>query len=106
MYDLHQVGLVRHDLVDVLVGARDLVQHALVLAADHPPRLRLQVFYAELLLRGVAAHAAPGAVRARMEALGRAAPADDVAARAHAARNDAELTGARADCALAGEPYP
>src|SRR6185503_9705648 len=34
MHHLHEVGLVRHDLVDVLVGARDLVDHALVLAAD------------------------------------------------------------------------
>src|SRR3954470_6749832 len=105
MYDLHQVGLVRHHFVDVLVGARDFVEHTLVLATNHAARLRLQVFDAELLLRGVAAHPAPGTVRARMKAFGGAASSHDVAASAHAAGNDAELTGARTNRTLSRQPH-
>ena len=43
VHDLDEIGLVRHHLVDVLVGAGDLVQHALVLAADDAFGLRFQV---------------------------------------------------------------
>ncbi|RKT45460.1 hypothetical protein BDD21_2916 [Thiocapsa rosea] len=36
MHHLDQVRLVGHDLVDVLVGTRNLVEHTLVLSADDP----------------------------------------------------------------------
>src|SRR5438094_964208 len=55
---LHEVGLVRHHLVDALVGAGDLVQHAAVLAADDALRLRFQILDGESLLRCVTAHPA------------------------------------------------
>src|SRR5262245_40968930 len=104
VHHLHQVGLVRHDLVDVLVGARDLVEHALVLAADDALRLGLQIRDGKRLLGRVAAHPAPRAVGAGVEALGRTPAPHDVAASAHATRDDAEVAGARADRALAREP--
>src|SRR5690349_7620788 len=100
VYDLDQVVLVRHHLVDVLVGAGNLVQHAFVLAADHAFGLLLEIRDRELLCRLVATHAPSGAVGAGVEALRRAAPAHYVAARAHAARDDAELARARPDRAL------
>src|SRR5258706_6113763 len=105
MHGIHKVGLVRHHLVDVLVRARDLVEHALVLAADDAVRLPDQVLDLELLLRRIAAHPAPGAMRAGMEALRGPLAAHDVAARAHAAGNDAELAFADADRAFSREPY-
>src|SRR5687767_8313866 len=101
MYDLDEVRLVRHHLFDVLVGAGDLVQHARVLPAHHALGLRFQILHGELLLRRVATHAAAGAVRAGVEGICVALATHDVAARAHAARDDAELARARADRALA-----
>src|SRR5689334_11708806 len=83
--DVDEIGLIGHHLVDVLVRARDLVDHALVLAADHAPGLGLQVLDGETLLRGIAAHPAARAMRARVEALRRSLAEHDVAARAHAA---------------------
>ena len=43
MHHLHQVRLVGHDAVDVLVGAGDLIEHPLVLAALDSLGLLLQV---------------------------------------------------------------
>ena len=42
MQDLDEVGLVRHDLVDALVGAGNFVEHAFVLPADHAFGLAFQ----------------------------------------------------------------
>src|SRR5207244_2874974 len=52
-------------------------------------------------LRLVPAHAAPGSVGAGEEGLGIALATDDVGARAHAARDDSELSFPRADGTLA-----
>src|SRR6266581_2434723 len=101
MNDLHEIGLVGHHLLDVLVSPRDLVEHALVLAAFDTLRLRDEVRAREAALRLAAAHAAPGTVGAGAQRLGVALAAHDVGARAHAARDDAELARARADRALA-----
>ncbi len=55
VHHLDQIRLVRHDLVDVLVGSRDLVEHALVLAADDALGLGGQVGDGEPMLgRGAA----------------------------------------------------
>src|SRR4051794_2218941 len=62
VHDLDEIGLVRHYLVDVLVGAGNLVQHALVLAAEDAFGLRFQILNGEALLRRVSAHASSGAV--------------------------------------------
>src|SRR5581483_7237748 len=104
VHHLDEIRLVRHHLVDVLVRARNLVEHALVLAADHALRLHLEIGDGELLLRRVAAHPAARAMRARLEAFGVASAAHDVAARTHAPRDDAELAAAGADRALARDP--
>src|SRR6478735_8603085 len=104
MRDLDQIGLVGHHVVDALVRAGDFVEHTRVLAAHDALRLLDQFSRREGLSCLVAAHPAPGAVRAGMEALRRALAADDVAARAHAARDDAELAGTGADRALARQP--
>jgi hypothetical protein len=67
MDDLHQIVLPRHDLCDVLVGARRFVDHARILAAFDAARLLAQVLDGERPARGRAAHATPGAVRRRFE---------------------------------------
>src|SRR5690606_5714359 len=102
-HDLDQVPLLVDDLLDRLVRARDLVDDAGVLAALHAPRLLLQVLGGEAPLGRVAAHPAAGAVGRRVEGPGVAETLDDVRARAHGARDDPVLAGARADRALAGD---
>src|SRR5258708_9130044 len=104
VHHLHQVRLVGHDLVDVLVGAGDLVDHAAVLAANHALSLQLEIFRRETALRFIPAHSPAGAVRAGLKALRRALPPDDVAARAHAAGDDTKLARPGADRALARQP--
>src|SRR5262245_3545722 len=100
MRDFDQVGLVRHHLVDVLVGARDLIDHAAVLPTLDTFRLLREVEAIELLLRRRAAHAPACAVRARAERLRVPLAAHDERTRAHAARDDPELALARADRTL------
>src|SRR5207249_5935217 len=90
----------RPSLVDILVGTRDLVEHALVLAAFDALRLLREVGAREAALRFAPAHAAPGPVGAGAERLGVAFAAHDIGARAHAPRDDAELAFARADRTL------
>src|SRR3954464_9927520 len=53
----------------------------------------------------IAAHPAPSTMRAGMEAFRCAFAAHDVAARTHAAGDDAQIAGAGANRALAGEPH-
>src|SRR5882672_3414920 len=101
---LDEIRLVRHHLVDVLVGAGDLVKHPFVFSTHYSRGLKFQIRNGKPLLCRLTAHAAPGAVGARLEALGRALAAYDVAVRAHAAGNDAELAPAGADRALARQP--
>src|SRR5262245_59063948 len=103
--DFDEVGLVGHHLVDRLVGAGGLVDHAAVLAAHDTRGLLGQVLRRELLLRLSAAHAPSRAMRARLETFLRALSADDIGARAHAPGDDAEVAAARADRALAGHPH-
>jgi hypothetical protein len=55
--DLGEVALVGHHPVDVLLGARDLVEDALVLAADDASGLGVEVSLDEMLLCGCAAGA-------------------------------------------------
>ena len=47
---------VDHDLIDVLLGRRNFVDHPLVLAADHPGGLRRQVGLGESVLGNGPAH--------------------------------------------------
>src|SRR5690349_13287000 len=96
-HDLDEIALLLHHLIDVLVGARDLVHDAGVLAALHAPRLLLKVPCREPPLGRVTAHAPTGAVRSRVEGLLVAEALHDVRAGAHRAGNDPVLTGTRTD---------
>src|SRR3970040_1812436 len=97
MNDLDQVGLIRHHFVEVLVGGGDFVQHTLVLAADDAFGLSCEIADGKPLLSLGPAHPAPGAMGAGVETVRRALAAHDIAARPHAARDDAEAARARAD---------
>src|SRR6187431_2314473 len=66
-YDLHQVGLLGHHLLDVLVRLGRFVDDAAVFAALHALGLALQVRHVEAALGLAAAHPPPGAVRRRFE---------------------------------------
>src|SRR5262245_33488493 len=101
VHDVDEIRLIRHHLVDILVGARNFVHDAAILAAFDALRLFRQIETRKSLLRLRAAHAAAGAVRARAERFAAALAAHDERLRAHAARDDAELTFTRADRALA-----
>ena len=104
MDHLHQVGLGRHDGVDVLVGHRRFVDDAGVLAALHPLRRLAVIGQGEGLAGLRARHGPPGAVGAGAEAVCRALAADDEGARAHRAGNDPQLALAGRDRALPGQP--
>src|ERR1051325_1352131 len=77
-HDLDEIALVLHHLVDVLVGARDLVEHAVILAALDAAGLVHEVAHGERALGLAAAHAAARAVRRGLERFGVAQPAHDV----------------------------
>src|SRR4249920_2595018 len=101
----HQILLRRHHRIDVLVGHRDLVDHVGILAALDPfGRLDLILDREQLLRLGTAHHAA-GTVAAALETLRIAEAAHDVAARTHAARDDAQLAALRAHRTLARYEY-
>src|SRR5882672_7577844 len=102
--DLDEVGLRRHDGIDVLVRRRDLVDHAFVLATFDACSLERQVLAREDLAGLSTAHAAARAVRARAIRRGLALAAHDEALRAHRARNDPQLARASAYCAFARHP--
>src|SRR5687768_16599849 len=92
VHDLDQILLRVHDRVDRLVRRRRLVDDAGILSAlDALGRLDM-ILDAEAALGLRPRHRAAGAVAATGEALRVALAAHDVRARAHAARNDAEIT--------------
>src|SRR6185295_9463156 len=103
--DFHEIPLRRHDRVDRLVGPRGLVDDVRVLPALDARGCRRVVGQREAPLRLIARHGPTGAVAAALVALGIPAPADDVRARAHASRDDAEIASAGAHGALAGEVH-
>ena len=100
----HEVGLLRHHLVDGLVGRRNLVEHAGIVPADDARRLALQIGNREDLFGLRAAHRAARAVRGRHEGLLGAESLDQIRGGAHAPRDDAELAPARMNGALASRP--
>src|SRR5262245_45542133 len=99
--DLDEIALRLHDGVDVLVRSRRLVDDVQVLAALDALRRRDVLIDGETLARLGPRHPAAGAMAAAFEALRVAEPANDVGARAHAARNDSELASARTHGAFA-----
>src|SRR5882724_6956442 len=102
-HDLDQVLLVLHHLLDQLVGAGDLVEHARILAALDALGLGFQVLDREAPPGFAPAHPPAGSVRGALEALRVPQSADDVAAGPHAAGNDAQVPLAGADGPLAGD---
>ncbi|OLL89030.1 hypothetical protein Ae356Ps1_6311c [Pseudonocardia sp. Ae356_Ps1] len=97
-----QVGLLRHDRVEVLVRAGDLVDHAGVLAALDALGLGLQVGDRELPARRPPRHAAPGPVRRRPVGLLVPQPGHDERPGAHRAGDDPLAAALGGDGALAG----
>src|SRR5688500_1791868 len=89
--DLHELLLRLPDRVVLLLRARRLVDHVLVLAALDAGGRRRVVREGEPLLRLRPRHRPTRAVAARVEALRVALAAHDVRARTHAARDDAEV---------------
>src|SRR5690606_1675896 len=83
MHDLGQVALIGHHFVNVLVRARNFIDHTLVLAADHSFGLTHEVGRGETLRRRRATHSPVCAVGTGTETLGAAFAAHDVAARPH-----------------------
>ena len=67
MGHVHQIRLVFHNLIDVLVGAWDFVDNAFVLTALDTLSLNLQIFFGEAFLCFGTTHASPRAVGARMK---------------------------------------
>ena len=105
MHDLDQILLRLHHRVDRFVSGRRFVDHIRIFTAFHV-RSRLEVIVqTDATLRLGAAHHPAGTVAAAVEAVGIAEAAYDETLRAHAARNDAQLTLARAHRALSGHQH-
>src|SRR5882757_5255159 len=100
-HDLNQIALLLHNLLDVLVGPRNLIHDARVLAAFHAPRLLFQVLRRETTLRRAPAHTPTGSVRRRVEGLLVSEPLHYVRAGTHGARNDPEFPRPGANGSLA-----
>lgn len=96
-----QLALGVHDGVDVLVGHRNFIDHAFVLAAFDPARGALLVGHREAALGFGAAHHATRAMAAAIEAFWITLAAHDETARAHRTGDDAQLAFARRYRALA-----
>ncbi len=104
MHDLDQVGLGRHDRIDIFVGSRCFVDDIGVLPALNPFGRPGVVFQGKLLLRLSARHRPSSSMRAGVKRRGVALAAHDIAANAHRAGNDAKITLAGADGTLSRDP--
>src|SRR6266851_7813139 len=106
--DLDEVGLVGHDLIDVLVGRGDLVHQRLGPVGQ--PHLALHLVYqvggGEQLLGLGPAVAPAGTVRARRPALLTALAGHDVAAGPHRTGDHSQVTHIGLESPLAGDPQP
>src|SRR5262245_25554818 len=89
--DLDEIGLRRHDGVDVLVGGRTLVEHAAIETGFDPLHRLGVVVERDPALGFGTRELAPRAMRAGIERLRIALAADDIGPRAHAARDDPHL---------------
>lgn len=105
--DFHQVGLVGHDLVDVLVGGGDLIHEGFgPLGQPHlAGHLGSQISGGEQLLGLGAAMPAARAVRAAVPAGRVALAGDDVAAGTHRAGDHAQVAAIGLDGSLSGDPH-
>src|SRR6185312_7827551 len=103
MHHLDQVGLCSHHRADRLVRRRRLIDHRRVLAAFDVHGGLAVLRQRDLLARRGTAHHPAGTVAAAVEAVRVALATHDVSARAHAARDDAQLALSCTDRALAGD---
>src|SRR5512132_337914 len=103
--DLHEVGLIAHDLLHVLVGLRRLVEQrfgitVLPLDAHHAS---LELGERNLLPRARPRHRATGAVRAALVGRGVAESADDERRLPHRTGDETAVAATGADSTLAGD---
>jgi hypothetical protein len=83
MEDFDKIALGSHDRVDILVGARRLVNYPFVFAAFDARSGSFMIGESEGFLRGPAAHLSAGTMGTAMEALGIALPAHNETASTH-----------------------
>jgi hypothetical protein len=103
--DLHEVGLIAHDLLHVLIGLRRLVEQrfgitVLPLDAHHAS---LELGERNLLPRARPRHRATGAVRAALVGRGVAEPGDDERRLPHRPGDETAVAATGADRTLAGD---
>src|SRR5271157_2493190 len=101
MLDLDQIGLRRHDGLDVLVGSRGLVEHALSLGTFDPLGGLPVIFHGEALPGLRPAHEPAGAVAAAIEAVRVATSPHDEGGGPHAAWDHPAIACSRPDRSLA-----
>lgn len=91
MHNLHQIGLVCHDLINIFIRLWNFVQHALIFTAFDTVRLAHQIRQAKLTHRTPPAHFSPCPMRTRTKTLAIATPTHDIGFRPHRARDNAKL---------------
>jgi len=101
MDDLDKIALGRHDRVDILVGARRLVNYPFVFAAFDARSGGFVIGESEGFPRGPAAHLSAGTMGTAVEALGIALPAHNETACTHRSGDDPEIVFTGTDRALA-----
>src|SRR5699024_4425759 len=102
--DLDQIAGVRHDLIDGLIGIRDLIHPRRARPVDDAGHPLVEILSGIALLRCPARKHPAGAVRGRPESLRVPPTAGDVRARTHASGDKAWATSFRVDRTLAGQP--
>ncbi len=62
--NFRQIGLIGHDFINVLVSTGDFIDHTVIFAANHAPRLLNQIVSRELPFRSGSTHSPASSVRA------------------------------------------
>src|SRR5437763_9234234 len=104
MYHFHERFLVFHHYVDVLVRARDFIEHSVVLAALHASGLSCQIGQGEGRTGLLAGHLTPCTVRARAIRFLVTLTPHDIRALAHRTRDDTQVAHTGLDRSFASDP--
>lgn len=104
MNDLDQIALVLHDLVDVLIAARNLIEDGVILPALNALGLLFEIGHGKGTASLGAAHLSARTMRARAIRLEIYLAADDVTALPHRTGDDAQIALACPNRTLARHP--
>jgi hypothetical protein len=97
MQDFSQIVLVRHNLVNILVGTWDFVKHAFVFPTDNTGCLLYQIILGKALFGGSSTHTTTGAMGTRTKTFWMTFASNNVTASAHTAGYDSYIADSRSN---------